>query len=148
MNTVAMVDIDTPLGASYIKLDGDLKLKQKAPLNKVSFYNEHEYENIFDPAKEINDYTFHEIANEYYNREFSTIYEYDTYIVPMQNPNIVKLEVNINIPAFQKILYSISGFAKIKFFWCQYVAVLIPVAGVFYFIMSMNMRIYLILQKK
>ena len=140
MNTVAMVDIDTPLGASYIKVDGDLKLKQKAPLDKVSFYNEHEYENIFDPAKEIKDYSFNEIANEYYNRVFSTIYEYDTYIVPMQNPKIVKIEVNINIPVFQKILYRTSVFAKIKFFWCQYVAVLIPVAGIFYFIMQFVFR--------
>lgn len=139
MNTVAMVDIDTPLGASYIKVDGDLKLKQKSPIDKISFYNEHEYENIFN-TEEVRDYTFNEIANEYYNREFSTIYEYDTYIVPMQNPKIVKLEVNINIPTFQKILYRISIFAKIKFFWCQYVAVLIPVAGIFYFIMQFVFR--------
>ena len=139
MNTVAMVDIDTPLGASYIKVDGDLKLKQKSPIDKISFYNEHEYENIFN-TEEVRDYTFNEIANEYYNREFSTIYEYDTYIVPMQNPKIVKLEVNINIPTFQKILYRTSIFAKIKFFWCQYVAVLIPVAGIFYFIMQFVFR--------
>ena len=41
MNTVALVDIDLPLGASYIKVDGDLKLKQKVPLDKISFYNEY-----------------------------------------------------------------------------------------------------------
>ena len=140
MNTVAMVDIDTPLGASYIKVDGDLKLKQKVPIDKISFYNEYEYENKFDNEKEIKDYDFNDIAEEYYSRDFSTIYEYDTYIVPMQNPNVVKLEVNINIPAFQEILYRTSTFAKIKFFWCQYMAILIPVAGVFYFIMQFVFR--------
>ena len=140
MNTVAIVDIDTPLGASYIKVDGDLKLKQKVPIDKISFYNEYEYENKFDNEKEIKDYDFNDIAEEYYSRDFSTIYEYDTYIVPMQNPNVVKLEVNINIPAFQEILYRTSTFAKIKFFWCQYMAILIPVAGVFYFIMQFVFR--------
>lgn len=140
MNTVAMVDIDTPLGASYIKVDGDLKLKQKAPIDITSFYNEIEYENIFGPEEEIKDYTFKEIAEEYYSRDFSTTFDYDTYIVPMQNPKIVKLEVNINIPVFQKILYRTSIFAKVKFFWCQYVAVLIPVAGIFYFIMQFVFR--------
>ena len=140
MNTVALVDIDLPLGASYIKVDGDLKLKQKVPLDKISFYNEYEYENKFDIEKEIKDYDFKDIAEEYYSRDFSTIYEYDTYIVPMQNPKIVKLEVNINIPAFQEILYRTSVFAKIKFFWCQYMALLIPVAGIFYFIMQFVFR--------
>ena len=140
MNTVALVDIDTPLGASYIKVDGDLKFKQKVPIDKTSFYNEYEYENKFDIEKEIKDYDFKDIAEEYYSRDFSTIYEYDTYIVPMQNPEIVKLEVNINIPVFQEILYRTSIFAKIKFFWCQYVAILIPVAGIFYFIMQFVFR--------
>jgi hypothetical protein len=140
MNTVAIVDIDTPLGASYIKVDGDLKLKQNVPIDKISFYNEYEYEDKFDNEKEIKDYDFNDIAEEYYSRDFSTIYEYDTYIVPMQNPNVVKLEVNINIPAFQEILYRTSTFAKIKFFWCQYMAILIPVAGVFYFIMQFVFR--------
>ena len=140
MNTVALVDIDTPSGASYIKVDGDLKLKQKVPIDKISFYNEYEYENKFDAEKEIKDYTFNDIAKEYYSRDFSTIYEYDTYIVPMQNPNIVKLEVNINIPVFQEIYYRTSVFARIKFFWCQYVAILIPVAGIFYFIMQFVFR--------
>jgi len=140
MNTVAMVDIDTPFGASYIKVDGDLKLKQKSPIDVISFYNEYEYENIFNTEGDIKDYNFNDIADQYYSRDFSTIYDYDTYIVPMQNPKIVKLEVNINVPVFQKILYRNSVFGKIKFFWCQYVAVLIPVAGIFYFIMQFVFR--------
>ena len=43
MNTVAMVDIDTPLGASYIKIDGDLNLQQKTAIDRTTFYNENIY---------------------------------------------------------------------------------------------------------
>ena len=46
MNTAAFIDINTPLGASYIKVNGNLNLKQKSPIDRTTFYNEHYYENI------------------------------------------------------------------------------------------------------
>ena len=123
MNTVAMVDIDTPLGASYIKVDGNLNLMQKSSMDRTTFYNEYYYRNIFNNTN--GEYlSFDEIANEYYSRNFSTYYDYDTYIIPMKNPNAVKIEVNINIPSFQKILFSTPLFTKIKFFLLQYFSIL------------------------
>lgn len=138
MNTVAMADIDTPFGASYIQVDGNLNLKQKAPIDRTTFYNELYYEHIYKDSDEY--LTFNEIANEYYNRNFSTIYDYDTYIMPMKNPKIVRIEVNINVPSFQKVLYLTPLFTKIKFFWVQYAAFLIPISGIFYFIMQFVFR--------
>ena len=143
MYTVAMADIDTPLGASYIQLDGDLNLKQKAPIDRTTFYNDKYYENIFENNRERY-FSFNEIANEYYKRNFSTIYDYDTYIMPMKNPRIVRIEANINVPSFQKILYLTPLFTKIKFFWIQYAAVLIPVAGIFYFILQFVFRNHIV----
>ena len=143
MYTVAMADIDTPLGASYIQLDGDLNLKQKAPIDRTTFYNDKYYENIFENNRERY-FPFNEIANEYYKRNFSTIYDYDTYIMPMKNPKIVRIEANINVPSFQKILYLTPLFTKIKFFWIQYAAVLIPVAGIFYFILQFVFRNHIV----
>lgn len=142
MNTVALVDIDTPLGASYIQVDGNLNLKQKSPIDRTTFYDENIYRNIFETQNEL--IQFSEISEAYYNRDFSTYYDYDTYIVPMKNPKIVRIEVNINIPSFQKILYKTPLFTKIKFFWVQYVAVLLPVAGIFYFIMQFVFRNYIV----
>ena len=154
MNTVAMADIDTPLGASYIKVDGDLKLQQKTAIDRTTFYNENIYRFIYrsntnqDTQTSIDNnyqlYDFNDIAKEYYSRDFSTLYDYDTYIVPMKNPRIVRLEVNINVPSFQKILYSTPLFTKIKFFWAQYVSVLIPIAGIFYFIMQFAFRNHIV----
>ena len=37
-----------------------------------------------------------------------------------------------------------SDITKIKFFWVQYVAVLLPVAGIFYFIMQFVFRNYIV----
>ena len=139
MNTTAMVNIDTPIGASYIKVDGDLRLRQKSSIDRTTFYNEDYYGNIF----EINKgdlLTFAEIANEYYSRNFSTYYDYETFIMPIRNPNVVKIEVNINIPSFQKILFSTPLFTKIKFFWVQYTSFLIPIGAIFYFIMQFAFR--------
>ena len=139
MNTAALVDIDTPLGASYIKVDGDLNLMQKSAIDRTTFYNEYYYGNIFN-MKGGDLLTYNEIANEYYSRNFSTYYDYDTFIMPMKNPNVVKIEVNINVPGFQKILYSTPFFTKIKFFWVQYASFLIPFVGIFYFIMQFTFR--------
>jgi hypothetical protein len=154
MNTVAMADIDTPLGASYIKVDGNLNLQQKNAIDRTTFYNENIYRFIYrsntnqDTQTSTDNnyqlYDFNTIAQEYYSRDFSTLYDYDTYIVPMKNPRIVRLEVNINIPSFQKILYSTPLFTKIKFFWAQYVSVLIPIAGIFYFIMQFAFRNHIV----
>lgn len=145
MHTVAMADIDLPLGASYIKVDGDLNLKQKSPIDRTTFYNEKYYENIFD---NINNrqvlLNYNEIANEYYKRNFSTYYDFDTYIMPMKNPNVVKIEVNINIPSFQKVLYSTPLFTKFKFFWAQYTSLLIPICGIFYFILQFAFRNHIV----
>jgi len=143
MNTVAMVDIDTPLGASYIKVDGNLNLMQKSTMDRTTFYNEYYYRNVFNNTN--GEYlSFDQIANEYYSRNFTTHYDYDTYIIPMKNPNVVKIEVNINIPSFQKILFSTPLFTKIKFFWLQYFSILIPIAVIFYFIIQFVFRNHIV----
>lgn len=139
MNTAAMVNIDTPIGASYIKVDGDLNLMQKSSIDRTTFYNEDYYGNIFK-IKKGDLPVFDEISKEYYSRNFSTYYDYETFIIPMKNPKIVKIEVNINVPGFQKILYSTPLFTKIKFFWVQYTSFLIPFIGIFYFIVQFVFR--------
>ena len=133
MHTIAMVDIDTP------QVDGDLTLKQKSPIDRTTFYNEHYYGTILPNTSDFN-----EIVNEYYKRNFSTYYDYDTYIIPMKHPKILKLVVNINVPSFQKILYTTPLFTKIKFFWVQYASILIPIATISHFIMKFAFRNHIV----
>jgi len=142
MDTAAFIDIDTPLGASYIKVNGNLKLKQKSPIDRTTFYDEIYYENIFNNSNEkIN---FYEAQSEYYSRNFSTYYDYETYIEPLRNPRIVKMDIDINVPSFQKILFTTPLFTKIKFFWVQYLAVFIPIGCIMYFIMQFVFRNHIV----
>ena len=62
----------------------------------------------------------------------------------MRNPKIVKLDIDINVPSFQKILFKTPLFTKIKFFWVQYVAVLIPIGCIMYFIMQFVFRNHIV----
>ena len=72
MNTVALVDIDTPLGASYIQVDGNLNLKQKSPIDRTTFYDENIYRNIFETQNEIIE--FSEISKTYYKYRNRILY--------------------------------------------------------------------------
>ena len=144
MNTSAFIDIDTPLGASYIKVIGNLNLRQKSPIDRTTFFNEYYYENILNSSYYGEKLNFYEIQSEYYSRNFSTYYDYDTYIEPMRNPNIVKLDIDINVPNFQKILFTTPLFTKIKFFWIQYCALFIPIGCIIYFIMQFVFRNHIV----
>ena len=144
MDTAAFIDINTPLGASYIKVNGNLNLKQKSPIDRTTFYNEFYYENILDKQNYQEKINFYDLQNEYYSRNFSTFYDYETFIEPIRNPKIVKLDIDINVPSFQKILYKTPLFTKIKFFWVQYVAVLIPIGCIMYFIMQFVFRNHIV----
>ena len=68
MDTAAFIDINTPLGASYIKVNGNLNLKQKSPIDRTTFYNEFYYENILDKQNYQEKINFYDLQNEYYSR--------------------------------------------------------------------------------
>ena len=144
MNTAAFIDIDTPLGASYIKVTGSLNLRQKSPIDRTTFYNEYYYENVFENSYYGEKINFYEIENEYYSRNFSTSYDYDTFIQPVRNSRIVKMDIDIYVPSFQKILYRTPLSTKIKFFWVQYCAVFIPIGCIIYFIMQFVFRNHIV----
>ncbi len=124
MVTPAVIDIDTPNGAGYIKINGDLNLFQKAPLTSNS-YSQNDYSNVFgenyDEYKE-----YDEILKEFSERNISTIFEYDRFVAPLRSKDTVQIDISVNIPSFQKILYITPPLTKFKFFWIQLIAVFIP----------------------
>ena len=144
MNAAAFIDIDTPLGASYIKVTGNLNLKQKSPIDRTTFYNEKYYENFLNDEYYGEKINFYEVKKEYYSRNFSTFYDYDTFIEPMKHPKVVKLDIDINVPSFQKILLRTPLFTKIKFFWVQYLSLFIPIGCIIYFIMQFVFRNHIV----
>jgi hypothetical protein len=124
MITPASINIDTPHGAGYIRINGDLNLYQKAPLTKNTF-EQYDYSNVFG-----SDYTeqkeYDEILKEFSERNVSTIFEYDRFVAPLRSRSTVQIDITVNIPSFQKILYSTPQLTKFKFFWVQLMAIFIP----------------------
>ena len=123
MITPASINIDTPHGAGYIRINGDLNLYQKAPLNSDSF-NQRNYGNIFNNYEDFKEYE--EILEEFSNRNVTTVFQYDKFISPYRSVSNVQIDVTVNVPSFQKILYSTPQLTKFKFLWIQLVAVFIP----------------------
>ena len=124
MVTPAVIDIDTPNGAGYIKINGDLNLFQKAPLTSNS-YSQNDYSNVFgENYTEYKEYD--EILKEFSERNISTIFEYDRFVAPLRSKDTVQIDISVNIPSFQKILYTTPPLTKFKFFWIQLIAVFIP----------------------
>ena len=124
MVTPAAIDIDTPNGAGYIKINGDLNLYQKAPLTKNTF-EQYDYSNVFG-SNYTEQKEYDEILKEFSERNVSTIFEYDRFVSPLRSMSTVQIDVTVNIPSFQKILYSTPQLTKFKFFWVQLMAIFIP----------------------
>ena len=124
MITPAAIDIDTPNGSGYIKINGDLNLYQKAPLSSNTF-TQGQYSNVFgDDYTYFKDYD--QVLKEFSERNVSTIFEYDRFVAPLRSRSTVQIDITVNIPSFQKILYSTPQLTKFKFFWIQLVAIFIP----------------------
>ena len=137
--TLCEVDINTPLGASYVKINGDLVLKQKFPLSSSTFSVGNYKENILNVSETYADNTTTYLKNDvtdfnieskkeyFYNRDVYTVFDYSKVVIPYKNRDVVQIELTVNIPSFQAIMWEIPIAAKIKFAWVQFMALFIPV---------------------
>ena len=137
--TLCEVDINTPLGASYVKINGDLVLKQKFPLSSSTFSVGNYKENILNVSETYADNTTTYLKNDvtdfnieskkeyFYNRDVYTVFDYSKVVIPYKNRDVVQIELTVNIPSFQAIMWEIPIAAKIKFAWVQFMAIFIPV---------------------
>ena len=137
--TLCEVDINSPLGASYVKINGDLVLKQKFPLSSSTFSVGNYKENILNVSETYADNTTTYLKNDvtdfnieskkeyFYNRDVYTVFDYSKVVIPYKNRDVVQIELTVNIPSFQAIMWEIPIAAKIKFAWVQFMALFIPV---------------------
>ena len=137
--TLCEVDINTPLGVSYVKINGDLVLKQKFPLSSSTFSVGNYKENILNVSETYADNTTTYLKNDvtdfnieskkeyFYNRDVYTVFDYSKVVIPYKNRDVVQIELTVNIPSFQAIMWEIPIAAKIKFAWVQFMAIFIPV---------------------
>ena len=123
-----LIDIDTPIGASYVKINGYLNLKQKAPISTMTFVSRNNIPNPDILLYQENPLSFDEIIDLYYNKNIniSTVFDYEKFVIPQRTIKACVIDIEVNIPSFQKILYKQPSMTKFKFFFVQFMAILIP----------------------
>mgnify|MGYP003296216158 CR=1 FL=1 len=128
MNSIGYIDINTPLGFSYLKTRGELKLKQKSPIPHMKkpisdYYYGTNQEKMLgaDEKNEISPFDLVKIFEYYQSQNFKPKYNYQYTITPVPDKTTVcHIDAQIEIPILEKILYSPSLYELIKEAWCQY----------------------------
>ena len=135
--SLAKIEVKTPSGASFIKIDGVLNFVQKSPLNANSLL----YEDKINPLNETSiknksvPVNLDELDLIFRSRNFSTDFDYDTFTMPKKSSEVTQIEITVTVPSFQKILYQVPQFTKLKFFFIQFLSILIPVGYIFYVVL-------------
>ena len=101
MNSMSLIDIDTPVGASNVELNGYLQLKQKSPIStgaitSVTYYTDL-FKNVDSPVDHI------AIFKEYASRNLTTPFVYEKTVKHLGSSIDTVIELNIEIPTYQEI---------------------------------------------
>jgi hypothetical protein len=95
------IDIDTPLGASYIYINGQIQLEQKSAITTSLIAKTLYYQDIFVNATTPLDYI--NAYKTYTSRNLTTPLEYEKIIMPYRSNRETVIELDINIPCYQDI---------------------------------------------
>jgi hypothetical protein len=138
MRSICYIDIDTPYGASYINTNGELELRQKSPISSGTISKAIYYDDIFSDLTSPYDYMG--IYNDFQSKNITTHYNYEKLIMPFLYNKETELDLEINIPTYQKVLYFQTVLKCMKSAWIQYISILIPCAIICYLILLFIFR--------
>jgi hypothetical protein len=102
MQTMCLIDIDTPNGASYIYTNGVLNMKQKSPISSGTIAKTLYWSDIFQNA--TSPYDFVGLYKEFADRNLTTSYDYDKIVMPFRSNRETLLEFDITIPSYQPVM--------------------------------------------
>lgn len=138
MQSMCIIDIDTPYGASYINTNGELEMRQKSPISSGMVAKEIYISDIF--ANLTSPYDYMEIYKDFNSKNVTTHYNYEKLIMPFMNSEETELDIEITIPSYQKVYYFAPILYILKFAWIQYLAILIPCVIACYFVLLFIFR--------
>ncbi len=138
MQTMCTIDIDTPNGASYVYMNGMLELKQKSPISSGTIAKTFYYTDIFKNSTSPFDYIG--LYKEFNQRNLTTTYNFDKLVMPYRSNRETELDIEINIPSYQEVIYLAPILTTLKFAWIQYFSVLVPTAIIIYIILLFIFR--------
>jgi hypothetical protein len=98
---MSLIDIDTPMGASYVYIHGYMDLDQKSPISSTTIAKTLHYQDIFVNATSPLDYR--SIYKSYTSRNITTPLEYESIVQPYRSNRETLIELDIYIPTTQEI---------------------------------------------
>lgn len=101
MQSMCMVDVDTPLGVSYLYTSGHMSLRQKSPITSGTVAKTRYYTDIFQES--TSPFNFMSLYKDFVSRNLTTIYEYEKIVMPYRSNRETELEIEIDIPSYQEI---------------------------------------------
>jgi hypothetical protein len=101
MQSMCLVDIDTPVGASYIYTNGHIGLAQKSPISAGTIARAAYYTDIFQNA--TSPFDFVGLYKEFSSRNLTTPYIYEKIVMPYRSNKETELDLEFNIPSYQEV---------------------------------------------
>jgi hypothetical protein len=101
MNSISLIDIDTPVGASYVYINGQIKLNQRSPLSSGTIAKTIYYTDLFVNSTAPVD--FMSIYKDYMSRNLTTPIVFDKLVMPYKSNTETVIEVDITVPYYQDV---------------------------------------------
>ena len=132
-----MIYIDIPLlesGAKEVNLNGDLELVQKSPIVSTTITSQiYNYENVFELDENLySPFDLLYYYNKYKNLNYTLKYNYEK--IEKKSDGKLIINIEMNIPKLQRVLYIQSVFEAIKYAWMQYFYIFLPIYIILYLI--------------
>ena len=122
-------------GISQLNVKGDIDLKQKVPISmSESLYNK-DSEILFNNTISSAPVDFFSLYKNYKYKNITTDYTSKTQSFSEVSSDMVNIQLIIDIPVYQEILYIASTIFTLKSTWVQYVFTLVPIAFLFYYVL-------------
>ncbi len=102
MHTMSIIDIDTPIGASYIRINGQINLNQKAPISSGTIAKTLSYGNILNNMNSPVD--FLTLYKQYTDRNITTTISYDKIVMPYMSDKETVVEIELSVPSYQNVV--------------------------------------------
>lgn len=133
MVTMALADVDLPIGGSFVYVDGELSLREKQAMGAGSQVRTVYNKTFYD--QDATSQTYLPTVLAAYNDRNETT-EYVLYHKPVVTSaaggSTVTMHMKVRIPAKQLVLYRPGFLELMKFAWIQYICIFIPVAFIIY----------------
>lgn len=132
IESIGIVDVETPLGASKIQSEGFISFHQKSPIFQGTL-------GLNLQNNLIGNYTYPQYIDDllvkHMSSNFTTTYDHKTKVIPYSSSRDTEIDLIVKIPEEQQIILQAPYLYQLKQAWIQYFSVLVPVVIVIYIIM-------------